>query len=224
MPHIRQDKNDTYSGPLYRLDAPYARAVAPVSTAIAEPGPMVPTSEQRQHSSESPWFALRVKPNHEKSVAAILREKRFEEFLPLFRSRRRWSDRIKAVDLPLFPGYLFCRLNLNLDNRMPLLTTPGLLYIVGRGRTPEPVNEGEILDIRLISLSGLPYAPWPSLIIGQKVRLEAGPLCGLEGVLTRIGNQHKIYVSVTLLQRSVSVEVDSDWIRVVDRARAIPAA
>jgi transcription antitermination factor NusG len=224
MQHIRQDKNGTYSDPLCRLDAGYTRPVAPLNLAIAEPDPMVPTSEQRQYSSRSLWFALRVKPNHEKYVAAILREKRFEEFLPLFRSRQRWSDRVKTVDLPLFPGYLFCRLNLNLDNRMPLLTTPGLLYIVGRGKTPEPVEESEILAIQSISLSGLSYAPWPSLVIGQKVRLEAGPLCGLEGVLTRIGNQHKIYVSVTLLQRSVSVEVDSDWIHVVDRARAIHAA
>ena len=174
MQDIRQDKNGTHSDPLCRFDAGYARTVAPVSAAIVEPDPMVPTSEQPQYSSGSPWFALRVKPNHEKSVATILREKRFEEFLPLFRSRRHWSDRVKAVDLPLFPGYLFCRLNLKLDNRMPLLTTPGLLYIVGSGRTPEPIDESEILAIQSVSLSGLPYAPWPSLVMGQKVRLEAG--------------------------------------------------
>jgi transcription antitermination factor NusG len=128
------------------------------------------------------------------------------------------------LELPLFPGYLFCRLNLELDNRMPLLTTPGLLYIVGRGKTPEPVEESEIQAIHAISASGLPYAPWQSLMIGQKVRLKAGPLAGLEGVLTRIGSQYKLYVSVTLLQRSVSVEVDADSISVVDRDRAIVPA
>jgi transcription antitermination factor NusG len=224
MQYFRQDVNGTYSDPIFRSEAGEAGPVAMVGTSVGEPDPMVPTSEHGQYHSASPWFALRVKPNHEKSVATILREKRFKEFLPLYRSRRRWSDRVKDVDLPLFPGYLFCRLDLNLDNRMPLLTTPGFLYIVGSGKTPEPVDESEISAIQSIPLSGLPYSVWPSLVIGQKVRLEAGPLCGLEGVLTRIRNQHKIYVSVTLLQRSVSVEVNYDWIRVIDRARTIPSA
>jgi transcription antitermination factor NusG len=107
---------------------------------------------------------------------------------------------------------------------MPLLTTPGLLYIVGRGKTPEPVEESEIQAIHSISASGLPYAPSQSLVIGQKVRLKAGPLAGLEGVLTRIGNQFRLHISVTLLQRSVSVEVDADSISVVDRDRAIAPA
>jgi transcription antitermination factor NusG len=186
--------------------------------------PIVPAFEQPQYSAGSLWYALRVKPNHEKSVSAMLREKKIEEYLPIFRSKRRWSDRVKEVELPLFPGYLFCRLNLNLGSRMPLLTTPGLLYIVGRGKTPEPVEESEIQAIHSISASGLNYAPWQSLMIGQKVRLKAGPLAGIEGVLTRIGNQFKIYVSVTLLQRSVSVEVDADSISVVDRDRAIVPA
>jgi transcription termination/antitermination protein NusG len=192
----------------------------PVRGAVAGSDSMVPAL----YSAGSRWFALRVKPNHEKSVATILREKKFKEFLPLYRSRRRWTDRVKFVDLPLFPGYLFCRLDLNADNRLPLLTTPGLLYIVGSGKTPEPIDESEILAIQSISHSGLPYAPWPSLMIGQRVRLEAGPLSGLEGVLTRIGNQYKVYVSVTLLQRSVSVEVDAESISVVDRDRAIARA
>jgi transcription antitermination factor NusG len=185
---------------------------------------LVQAFEQSHCASESLWYALRVKPNHEKSVATVLREKQFAEFLPLFRSQRRWSDRVKSVDLPLFPGYLFCRLNLDRDNRLPLLTTPGILYIVGRGKTPEPVAESEIQAIYSIALSGLPYAPYPSLVIGQKVRLEAGPLCGLEGVLTRIGNQFKVHVSVTLLQRSVSVEISADSIRRVDRVSAIGLA
>jgi transcription antitermination factor NusG len=186
--------------------------------------PMVPAFEQAQYSAESLWYALRVKPNHEKTVSTMLREKQIEAYLPLFKSKRRWSDRVKEIDLPLFPGYLFCRLNLNVGSRMPLLTTPGLLYIVGRGKTPEPVEESEIQAIHSISASGLPYAPWQSLMIGQKVRLKAGPLAGIEGVLTRIGSQFKIYVSVTLLQRSVSVEVDADSISVVDRDRAIVPA
>ncbi len=157
------------------------------------------------------WYALRVKPNHEKPVAAALRGKGLQEFLPLLRSKRQWSDRVKMMDLPLFPGYLFCRLNL--EDRMPLITTPGFLYIVGVGRNPEPVDESEILAIRSVLRSGFPVTPWPSLMVGQKVQLKHGPLRGLEGVLTKIADQHRIYVSVTLLKRSISVEVDPLWVR-----------
>ncbi len=136
-----------------------------------------------------------------------------EAFLPLMRSQRQWSDRVKTMELPLFPGYLFCRLNL--QDRMPLLTTPGFLYIVGVGRNPQVVDESEILGIQSLLQSGLAVTSWPSLVVGQKVQLQTGPLRGLQGVLTKIENQHRLYVSVTLLKRSVSVEVEPQWVRPV---------
>jgi transcription antitermination factor NusG len=95
---------------------------------------------------------------------------------------------------------------------MPLVTTPGFLYLVGVGKNPEPVDESEIEAIQSVLRSGLPVTPWPSLMVGQKVRLKHGPLRGLEGVLTRIANQHRMYVAVTLLKRSISVEVAPEWI------------
>jgi len=161
--------------------------------------------------SSKPWFALRVKPNFEKRVASALRGKGFEELLPLYRSKRQWSDRVKVMDLPLFPGYLFCRLDL--AARLPLVTTPGFLYIVGVGKNPQPIDEAEILAIQSVMRSGVPVTPWPSLVVGQKVQLQHGPLRGLVGVLTKIANQQRLYVSVTLLKRSISVEVAPDWIR-----------
>jgi len=158
----------------------------------------------------APWYALRVRPNYEKPVAAALRGKGLHEFLPLVRSKRQWSDRVKVMDLPLFPGYLFCRLNL--EERMPVLTTPGFLYLVGVGKNPEAVDESEIAAIQSVMRSGLTVTPWPSLMVGQKVQLKHGPLRGLEGVLTKIANQHRMFVSVTLLKRSISVEVAPEWI------------
>jgi transcription antitermination factor NusG len=122
----------------------------------------------------APWYALRVRPNYEKPVAAALRGKGFQEFLPLIRSKRQWSDRVKIMDLPLFPGYLFCRLNL--DERLPLLTTPGFLYLVGVGKNPEPVDDAEIAGIQSVLRSGLTVTPWPNLVFGQKVLLMHGPL------------------------------------------------
>jgi len=162
-------------------------------------------------NSHLPWFAVRVKSNYEKPVSAILRGKGFEEFVPTYRTKRYWSDRTKVVDVPLFPGYLFCRLDLN--RRLPLLTTPGFLYLVGKGKTPESIDEREILAVQSIMRSGLPALPWPSIAVGQKIRLERGPLRGLDGIVAKIADQHRIYVNVTLLQRSVFVQIDPDWVR-----------
>ena len=173
-----------------------------------------------QEFGRPPWFAIRVKSNFEKKVATGLRNRGLEEFLPLYQSRRRLSDRYKTVDLPLFPGYLFCRLDL--DHRLPLLTTVGFLYIVSVGNKPVPIDEREIAAVQLVVRSGVPAVPWPSLAVGQRVRLESGPLCGLEGVVTQVGMRDRICVSVTLLQRGVSVEVDRDWIRPVSQARIPP--
>jgi len=173
-------------------------------------------------NSPLPWFAVRVKSNYEKRVSTTLHGKGFEEFVPMYRARRQWSDRIKMVDLPLFAGYLFCRLDLS--KRLSLLTTPGFLYLVGKGRTPEPVDENEISAIQRVVSSGLPLSPWPSLVVGQKVRLERGPLRGVEGVVSKIADEHRIYVNATLLQRSVCVEVDPDWIRSMGGPSSILAA
>ena len=160
-----------------------------------------------------PWYALRVKSNFEKSVAEALRGKGLEEFLPLYRSRRRWSDRFKVVDLPLFPGYVFCRIDPL--HKLRVATTPGFLYIVGIGHAPAPVDENEIAAIQAVVRSGLTAQPWPFLAVGQSVRLDFGPLSGLEGVLVRVDGRNRIAVSVTLLHRSVTVEVDRDWVRPV---------
>src|SRR5690348_2961215 len=116
------------------------------------------------------WFALRVKSRHEKLVGSAAQQKGFEEFVPLYQSRRRWSDRVKSVDLPLFPGYVFCRLDP--QHRLPLLTIPGVLHMVGIGKAPMPIDESEIATIRAAVQSGLSVEPWDFLEAGQRVRLE----------------------------------------------------
>ena len=156
------------------------------------------------------WFALHVKPRHEKSVAQTLRTKGYEEFLPLFTGKQRWSDRVKKVVKPLFPRYTFCRFDPN--HRLPILKTPGVLEVVGFGRGPEPVDPPQIEAIRAIVESGLPAEPFPSIEVGEKVRVMEGPLRGLEGVLQRYRDLDRLIVSVTLLQRSVAVEIERDWI------------
>jgi transcription antitermination factor NusG len=145
-------------------------------------------------------------------ASTTLRGKGYEEFLPLYRSRRRWSDRVKDLELPLFPGYLFCRFDVS-DRLMPILTTPGVIGIVGAGKLPIPVDLEEIEAIRAILRSGLAAQPWPLLRAGSKVYIERGPLAGLEGIITNTEKVYRLIVSVSLLQRSVAVEIDREWAR-----------
>lgn len=130
----------------------------------------------------------------------------------MYRSRRRWSDRFKQLDLPLFPGYLFCRFDYP-DRVGPVLTTPGVIGIVSAGKTPIPVAEEEIEAVKRIVHSGLAAQPWPFLRVGSNVYIERGSLTGLEGFVISANKVHRLVVSVTLLQRSVAVEIDRDWVR-----------
>jgi transcription antitermination factor NusG len=158
-----------------------------------------------------PWYAIRVKSKFESVTSVALTGKGYDPFLPVYRARRRWSDRVKQMDLPLFPGYVFCRFNVG--TRLPVLTTPGVISVVGYGRNPVPIEEPEIAAIRAIIASGLPAIPWPYLRTGNRVLIECGPLTGIEGIVLSLKNECRLVVSVTMLQRSVSVEIDRDWIR-----------
>jgi transcription antitermination factor NusG len=156
------------------------------------------------------WFALRVRSRCEKVVAVAARSKGFEDFLPLHRRRQRWSDRSKWVDVPLFPGYLFCRLNP--EDRFSLLTIRGVMHIVGVGRIPEPVDEQEISAIQHAICSDAQVEPWPFLEAGQRVRLSSGPLAGLEGILVETDEQRRVVVGLTILKQSVAVKIERDWV------------
>jgi transcription antitermination factor NusG len=157
-----------------------------------------------------PWFALQTRSRCENVVATQLRGKGYDPFLPMYKSRRRWSDRVKELELPLFPGYLFCQFN-PLD-RLPILVTPGVLQVVGTGKNPIPVDDAEIATIWTVMRSALPRQPWPCPQVGQRVRVEHGPLSGVEGILQSFKGGHRIVLSVALLQRSVAVEVDESWV------------
>ena len=167
--------------------------------------------ETAQDINQYPWFAVRVRSNHERIAAAHLRERGYEEFSPSWKTERRWSDRTKEMDQFLFPGYVFCRLN-PLD-RLPVLTAPGVVDLVGFGKIPAPVPDQEIETVRRMVQSGLFVMPWPFLELGHRVLIERGPLAGVEGILDEVKGKCRLVVSVQLLQRSVSAEVDRDWIR-----------
>src|SRR5215813_5411290 len=135
------------------------------------------------------WYALCVRTRFEKVVARNLRGKGYEEFLPLYRRAKRWSDRIKEIDFPLFPGYVFCRFD-PLD-RLPILTIPGVNAIVGFGKNFVPVEEAELNAIRGVLKAGTYCEPWPFLQVGQRVRVEYGPLAGTEGLVLLFKNTYR---------------------------------
>jgi len=157
------------------------------------------------------WYALHVRTRFEKVVARNLRGKGYEEFLPLYSRTNRWSDRKKEIELPLFPGYVFCRFN-PLD-RLPILTIPGVNAVVGVGKNLLPVEESELNAVRAVLKSGTGFEPWPYLEVGQRVEVEYGPLAGTHGVVAMVKNSYRLVISVNMLQRSVAVEIDRECLK-----------
>ena len=157
------------------------------------------------------WYAVRVRARFERIATTHLGERGFEAFLPSYRTRRRWSDRIKTAQLPLFPGYLFCRTDLR--SRLPIMTIPGFLDFVGFGTGPAPIQDCELDSIRMVTEQAPTYQPWPFSQLGQRVQVINGPLRGLHGIMVEMRNERHILVSVTLLQRSVLVDIDVADIR-----------
>lgn len=164
------------------------------------------------------WFALWVRPKHEKKVSQILSQKGIEQLLPLYRARRQWSDRNKEVDLPLFPGYVFSQFDPTV--RVPILNTPGVIDIVRMGSNLASVADDEIIALQALMRAGLPCQPWPYLETGQTVSIENGPFAGLTGTVIKIKKVPRLVLSVTLLHRSVLVEIDRDWVHPTRRPAA----
>lgn len=156
------------------------------------------------------WYAIRVQSKHETVASATLCGKGYEVFLLLFRSRRQWSDRIKEIELPLFPGYLFCRFSAG--RLLPILTTPGVISIVGAGKTPIAIADEEIAAVESIVRSGLPAQPWPSMSVGSRVYIHRGALARVEGIVLNAKKSLRLLVSIRLLQRSVAVEIERGWV------------
>jgi transcription antitermination factor NusG len=164
------------------------------------------------------WFALQVRTRWESSTAVLLSGKGYQTLLPTYQTKRRWNGRLRQLNAPLFPGYVFCQFDAL--NRLPILVTPGVIAVVGRGRIPVPVDDAEIAAIQTVVSSGLRAAPWPYLEVGQKVRIASGALYGLEGVLIGFKGNQRIVVSVSLLRRAVALEIDRTCVSPLGPARA----
>jgi transcription antitermination factor NusG len=159
------------------------------------------------------WFALQVAPRHEKKVSAMLEYKGHEAFLPTYQIRRRWSDRVKTLDQPMFPGYVFCRLQKTGSGLV--LATPGVIRVVSFGGKPSPIPNEEIAGLQRISQSGAEVTPFPYAQVGHKVRIIHGPFAGLVGVVTQVRNQHRLVVAVDTILKAISIAIDSQDVAAV---------
>jgi transcription antitermination factor NusG len=163
-------------------------------------------SMNRRSQEASVWWVLYTRHQHEKKVAAMLTTKSFEVFLPLYESVRRWKDRNKTLDLPLFPGYVFVRGGL--DRRLQVVTTPGVHMILFHGEQVAIVPEPEIEAIRKVVEGSFRVEPHPFLKCGDRVRVIRGSLEGVEGILVRKKNLYRLVLSVDMMAQSVAVEID----------------
>lgn len=159
---------------------------------------------------ESRWFAVSVRSGKEKQVSQLISGKGYRVLLPMTTSRKITSTYTRKTSAALFPGYLFCQLNLT-ETRMPVLTTPDVLGLVGFRNGPVPLRDQEVIALQRIAEAGLKAQPWPYVASGTEVQLLAGPLSGLRGTVVEQRRSSHLLVSVQLLQRTVSVEIQREW-------------
>ena len=155
---------------------------------------------------QAAWYAAYTLAHHEKRVAQQLDERNIQSFLPTYRSVRRWKDRRKVLYLPLIPSYVFVQMST--QNRLDLLRLPGVLGVVSFQGRPAPVSSAEIENLRRGSTGSSALHPHPYLKAGRSVRIRAGSMAGVEGILVRKRDSARVVLSISLLQRSVSIDID----------------
>jgi transcription antitermination factor NusG len=173
-----------------------------------------PALEQKMHGlaaaqeSSTNWFAAYTNSHHEKRVASHFGERKIESFLPLYSALHRWKNRCEVgLDLPLFPNYVF--VHIDPRERVRVLEVPGVLSLVGFGRTLAPLRDFEIEALR--SCAGQrKIEPHPYLVVGERVRITAGPMTGMEGVLLRKKSNFRVVLALDVIMQCVAVEVDAD--------------
>jgi transcription antitermination factor NusG len=154
------------------------------------------------------WFAVYTNSRHEKCVAKHFGQRQIESFLPLYPKVHYWTKRNRvSLDLPLFPNYVF--VHITLQQRASVLAVPGVVGMVGRGHIPAPLPDAEIESLRTALKLGK-IEPHPYLVAGVRVRIKAGAMEGIEGILLRKKNEVRVVLTLDLIQRSVVVEVDAD--------------
>jgi transcriptional antiterminator NusG len=161
------------------------------------------------------WYAIQTRSRHEKLVRDQLAAKRITHWLPLWRKRSTRQDRVKYIEVPLFSSYLFGHFALH--EKVAVLETCGVVRIVGVHGTAVPVPEAQIAAVRTMVAHRLLYDPHPSLVAGMRVRITRGVLMGAEGTLIAKKQQHRLVISIELIQQAVAVDIESADVEPLDR-------
>lgn len=168
---------------------------------------------------ERRWFAVYTTCRHEKKVARHLEQREIEHFLPIYRTQHRWKDGSRVMlDLPLFPGYVFVRIDAR--NRVGVLEVPGVVSMIGTASHPAPLPDFDVDALRT-GLDPMRAEPHPLLTIGQRVRIKTGALAGLEGIVIRKKSGFRIVLTLSLLMQSIAIEVDGDDVELVDTSSSL---
>jgi transcription termination/antitermination protein NusG len=163
--------------------------------------------EQPTLQKEPSWYAVSTRSRQEKIATLTLESLGITNFLPLIKEEHQWSDRKKMTTVPLFPGYLFVQISRTAEAQLSVRKVPGVVNFVGNQNGPLAVPESELDSVRAILSRGSECSPHPFIQAGDRVRVVAGPLAGIEGAFIRRGAQSKLIISVEMIQRSVSVNV-----------------
>lgn len=153
------------------------------------------------------WYAIRTRSRHEKIVSEQLDLQGIECFLPVVKRSHRWSDRVKEVELPLFSGYSFVRIDLTSPERLQVLKAHGVVGFVGIQGVGTAIPDGQIRDIRTVLDNSIPFEEHPCPKVGQRVRIKGGCLDGVEGVLAGHHGDASLMISVEPIQRSLSIRI-----------------
>lgn len=168
---------------------------------------MTPAILPLQEAPTSEWYVVQTRSRHEKSVCEQLSSKQIETFLPLYRTSKRWKNGQVGAQLPLFAGYLFVRIPAH--SKLSVLQTPGVARFLGFGNKPALVPDEEIAKLEIAVTNGDAVCPHPFLTGGERIRIRTGPLAGLTGILVHGKKRDRVVLSVELISRSISVELDT---------------
>ena len=152
---------------------------------------------------------------HEKFVAHELECQGVTSFLPSIIETRRWSDRRRRVELPLFPGYLFVRAAMSSKLRRAVLFARGVAGFITMRGEPIPIPDEQIENVQKLLANDIPCMAHPFLRIGQRVRVRGGSLEGVEGILTAFNGQKGLVVAIDGIQRSLVVRIEGYDVDVV---------
>jgi transcription antitermination factor NusG len=157
------------------------------------------------------WIAAQVRANREFSVSSALQSKGYETFVPAYQAVKKWSDRRKACELPLIPGYVLVHSSFQ-KNQSLIVSTPGVLRMVGFAGQITPIEDHEIDLVRALAASSLKAEPWAYIKQNARVRIAQGSLAGIEGTVLQVREKTMLIVSIEILQRSVAVHIDRSWV------------